>query len=98
MAVCFNCDKGAVRGRSHTHHRGVAGGRWLKRAPKTQRVFKPNLQRVTIVVQGNQAAIKLCTKCIKRIKKDTLDGKKPLLQLVNFPEPTPEAQPVAAIA
>ncbi|NMB84299.1 hypothetical protein GYA28_03340 [Candidatus Roizmanbacteria bacterium] len=78
---CFYCHKGLLYGRSHTHHRGVAGGRWKKRAPKTQRVFEPNLQRIDIVEKGEVQRVKLCTKCLKRIKKDTAEGKKPFLTL-----------------
>lgn len=61
--VCENCGKATVHGRQSTHHRGVAGKRWKKRAPVTLRTFKPNLQ----MFHG----MKLCTNCIKRIKKDT---------------------------
>ncbi|PIU28546.1 50S ribosomal protein L28 [Candidatus Woesebacteria bacterium CG07_land_8_20_14_0_80_44_9] len=60
---CENCGKETVVGRSQRHARGVAGKRWKKRAQKTPRTFKPNLQ----MFQGR----KLCTKCIKRLKKDT---------------------------
>ncbi len=68
-------------GRSHTHKRGVAGGRWKKRAPKTQRLFRPNVQKVMIVEEGDQKRVSLCMKCLKRIKKDIVDQKKPFLQL-----------------
>lgn len=88
--VCFHCDKGPMYGRSHTHRRGVAGGRWKKRAQKTARIFKPNLQKMSIIEKGVQAQILLCTKCIKRIRKDLLDGKKPFLQLVNTTTPKSE--------
>lgn len=70
-----------MHGRSHTHKRGVAGGRWKKKAPKTLRLFKPNLQKMTIFEKGEEKRIKLCTKCLKRIKKDVKDGKRPFLQL-----------------
>ena len=66
-------------GRSHTHHRGVAGGRWKKRAPKTAKAFAPNLQKVKIMVGAVEKQVKLCTKCIKRVKKDIRDGKKPFI-------------------
>ena len=66
-------------GRQHTHHRGVAGGRWKKRAPKTAKAFAPNLQKIKIMVGGVVKQVKLCTKCIKRVKKDTKDGKKPFV-------------------
>ena len=81
MNKCYNCGKGVLYGRSHTHKRGVAGGRWKKRAPKTQRIFEPNLQAVKIVEAGLEKRVKLCTKCLKRVRKDLRDGKKPFLTL-----------------
>src|SRR3989344_9546762 len=105
MNSCLICGKHTVLGRSHTHHRGVAGGRWKKRAPKTNRTFKANLQKVTVVFESQKVSVKLCAKCIKRIKKDIADGKKPILMLEHLvkpksPEPkAPEATPpVATIA
>lgn len=97
--MCFYCEKGNIAGKSHTHHRGVAGGRWKKKAPKTLRVFKPNLQPVTIIENETEFKVKLCTKCIKRIKKDTLEGKRPFLHLVTLSEEAiPKTQPVKATA
>jgi len=81
--ICFHCGKGVLYGRRHTHHRGVAGGRWKKRAPKTRRIFLPNLQKVTILEKGKEKRVKLCTKCLKRIKKDLKEGVKPFLQLAS---------------
>lgn len=78
---CFHCGKTTIFGRSHTHHRGVAGGRWKKRAPKTQKIFKPNLQKIAIMVKGKSETVRLCTKCIKRIRKDMRDGVKPFYVL-----------------
>jgi ribosomal protein L28 len=83
MFGCYHCGKGLLYGRSHTHHRGVAGGRWKKRAPKTQRIFKANLVRLSIIEKGKTFRVKLCTKCLKRIRKDMIDGKKPFLTLAN---------------
>jgi len=82
---CYHCGKGIMFGRSHTHHRGVAGGRWKKRAQKTQRTFKPNLQSIQIIENEKTLRIKLCNKCLKRVKKDLVDRKKPFLTLVNIP-------------
>ncbi|NTU47244.1 hypothetical protein HGA88_06465 [Candidatus Roizmanbacteria bacterium] len=82
--ACFNCGKGVLYGRSHTHHRGVAGGRWKKRAPKTQRIFEPNLQKVDIMNAGKEQRVKLCTKCIKRVKKDISEGVRPFVTIVKF--------------
>lgn len=84
MNKCYYCGKGVLFGRSHTHHRGVAGGRWKKRAPKTRRIFQPNLQRVNILENGETKRVRLCTKCLKRIKKDQAEGKKPFLHIVKF--------------
>ncbi len=78
---CYHCGKNVLYGRSHTHHRGVAGGRWKKRAQKTRRIFKANLLRVTIIEDNKEKRIKLCAKCLKRIKKDIKDGKKPFYQV-----------------
>lgn len=83
MVKCYHCGKSLLYGRSHTHHRGVAGGRWKKRAPKTQRIFKANLVRLNIVENGLTKRIRLCTKCLKRVRKDMTDGKKPFLTLAN---------------
>ena len=66
---CDLCNKGVQFGRSHTHHPGVAGGRWKKRAPVTKRLFKPNLQKTRILINGIMKRVKLCTKCLKKIKK-----------------------------
>lgn len=74
-----------MHGRSHTHHRGVAGGRWKKRAQKTPKLFRPNLQGVIILVDQKEMRVKLCTKCIKRVKKDIVDGKKPFVRLKTIP-------------
>ncbi|OGM80301.1 hypothetical protein A2361_01705 [Candidatus Woesebacteria bacterium RIFOXYB1_FULL_40_26] len=76
--ICDNCGKGVVIGRSQRHRRGVAGKRWLKRAPKTARTFKPNLQKISVLVNGKKVQMRLCTKCIKKLKKE-----KKLHSLVN---------------
>ncbi len=59
----------------------MAGGRWKKRAPKTLKVFSPNLQKVQIMVGKVAKQVKLCTKCLKRVKKDMKDGVTPFVKL-----------------
>ena len=81
MNICYHCGKGKIYGRQHTHHRGVAGGRWKKRAPKTQKIFEPNLQPIHIMISGVKKRVQLCTKCLKRIKKDKADGVTPFLNI-----------------
>jgi large subunit ribosomal protein L28 len=70
--ICEICGKGTVVGRAIRHKRGVAGKRWKYRAQVTPRTFKPNLQKVTVVMGDSKAQMKLCTKCIKRLK---IEGK-----------------------
>lgn len=66
---CKICGKKTAVGSSQKHRRGVAGKRWMNRAQKTRRVFKPNLQRVTLNIAGDVKKMRICGKCIKRIKK-----------------------------
>lgn len=74
---CRNCGKGVIIGRQHTHHPGVAGGRWKKRAPQTVKVFKPNLHMSRVVVDGVSKRMKLCVKCIRLLKKEASKSKEP---------------------
>lgn len=68
--VCDNCGKAVTHGRQSMHGRGVAGKRWKKRAQKTFRMFKPNLQKIAVMVNGKKVQMKLCTGCIKRFRKE----------------------------
>lgn len=66
---CFLCHKGRMVGRQHRHHPGVAGGRWKKRAPKTQKIFKPNLHWARVKIDDAMKRVRLCTKCLRLAKK-----------------------------
>jgi ribosomal protein L28 len=67
--ICEICSKSSSVGSRQRHRRGVAGKRWMTRAQKTRRVFKPNLQKVTLNIAGDIKKMRICGKCIKRIKK-----------------------------
>lgn len=67
---CDICLKKTHAGRQHTHHVGVAGGQWKKRAQTTSRDFAPNLHMVTLTFNGVKLRVKACAKCIKRSKFD----------------------------
>ena len=67
---CELCSKKTHQGRSHTHHTGVAGGQWKKRAQTTLRNFAPNLHVVTMTMKGVKMTVRACAKCIKRVKFD----------------------------
>ncbi|KKQ25379.1 MAG: LSU ribosomal protein L28P [Microgenomates group bacterium GW2011_GWC1_37_12b] len=67
--VCEFCGKSKSEGNSQTHRRGVAGKRWRKRAQVTPRTFFANLQLKTFTIDGVRKQMRVCTKCLKRIKK-----------------------------
>lgn len=58
MAKCEACGKSTTFGhnRSHSLH-------------ATNRTFRPNLQRVTVLEKGHQVHKILCTKCIRTLVK-----------------------------
>ncbi|WP_315623928.1 50S ribosomal protein L28 [Thermanaerothrix sp. 4228-RoL] len=58
MAKCEHCGKTTTFG----HRRSFS-----MRA--TNRAFKPNLQRVTLFINGRKVRKTLCTKCIKSLAK-----------------------------
>jgi large subunit ribosomal protein L28 len=84
MKKCYISGVGRMFGRSHTHHRGVAGGRWKKRAQKTNRTFEPNLQKVLIYEGGEVKRVNLATKVIKRVKFDIARGTRPKVEIIKL--------------
>jgi len=76
--VCVICGRRPRRGFSIAR-RGLAkskGGVGIKTTGRTKRSFKPNIQRVRAVVDGETRRIKVCTTCI-RSGKVTKPGKVP---------------------
>jgi len=66
--VCENCEKSTKAGRRKRHHHATG---WLYRAPRTTRVFKPNLRNITIEKDGKSKKMTVCMKCYKTLlKKD----------------------------
>jgi len=75
---CALCDKGKMIGRQHRHHKGVAGGKWLQRAQKTVKVFRPNLHAFNGFLNGEKGKWLLCTKCLRKVKANLKEkAKKP---------------------
>jgi large subunit ribosomal protein L28 len=72
MRVCQSCGKGTVIGKSGVHR---YGGGWARRAQKTTRVWKPNLHRAKITIDGKTKTVWLCTKCLRRAKKGLKETK-----------------------
>lgn len=55
---CDNCNKGIMYGHKVSHAKN-----------RSNRTFKPNLQSARVVVDGKKVHAKLCTNCIKLIRK-----------------------------
>lgn len=66
---CDRCGKGKIVFKRGRHHRGVAGGRWKHRAPKTTKISLPNLHIYNGVLNGKKGKWRLCTKCLRIAKK-----------------------------
>lgn len=56
--ICDNCGKGIMYGHLVSHAKN-----------RTNRTWKPNLHKKTIVFNGKKMNAKLCTRCIKMFKK-----------------------------
>ena len=67
MAKYEICNKHVTFGRNIRFT--ASGSSWLRRAPKTNRTFKPNIQKTTLVVEGTKVQIKVCTKCLRSLYK-----------------------------
>lgn len=65
--VCDYCGKGTVSGGSIAR-RGLPkkkGGVGLNITGRSKRKFKPNIQRVRAVIDGETRRVKVCTRCLK---------------------------------
>lgn len=60
MRTCSLCGKGTKIGRIRSHAQN-----------RTPRTFKANIQKVTIKVGDEKIGGNFCTKCLKRLKKET---------------------------
>lgn len=86
MASCDLCGKGRIFGISKTHRRGVAGGQWKKKAPKTQKIFLPNLHYSWVTIKDKKMRMRLCTKCLRMMKQGYKTESPKEALLVNTPE------------
>ena len=50
---CYVCDKGVAYGNNVSHANN-----------KTRRIWKPNLQVVRVVADGQTIKVKVCTRCL----------------------------------
>ncbi len=61
-AQCELCGKGTTFGRNIRHKHS---GRWQRKAPRTNRVYRPNLHRQVVWRDGRAARLRLCTRCLR---------------------------------
>jgi len=59
MAVCELCGKKPVSGHNVSHSNR-----------RTNRRFKPNVQPVTIYINGERKRLRICTRCLRTLYKD----------------------------
>jgi len=65
MARCQICGKKPVKGNKVIR---TGTGKWIKK--RVSVVRKPNLQSVTIMKNGQKRKMRICAKCLKRLKKE----------------------------
>ena len=65
---CEICGKGTAFGRNIRHKHS---GRWQRKAPVTNRMFKANVQVKTLTMGGETRRFKICTRCIRTTARVT---------------------------
>lgn len=55
---CENCGKGVQYGHFVSHAKN-----------RKRRIFKPNLKKVNLVINGVKQKMLLCAKCVRTVKK-----------------------------
>jgi large subunit ribosomal protein L28 len=65
MRTCDLCGKGSQRGRNIRH---AHTGQWEKRASKTRRIFKPNIHKGKVLIDGVARTVRACASCLARHK------------------------------
>ena len=66
MAKCDVCGKHTAYGRNIRHKHS---GRWERKAPRTNRTFKANVQNRTFYLDGTPVRVKVCTRCLRTALK-----------------------------
>jgi len=59
MAMCELCGKKPMFGHNVSHSNR-----------KTKRKFKPNVQRVTVILNGVPKRMRICTRCLRTLYKE----------------------------
>lgn len=91
MRVCQICGKGSIIQKSGAHQ---YGGGWAMRATKKRTVWQPNLHSVKVVYRGVRKTMRLCTKCLRRVKAEMKSHPVKKTEALETPQGTTQATPV----
>ncbi|KKS95419.1 MAG: 50S ribosomal protein L28, large subunit ribosomal protein L28 [Candidatus Gottesmanbacteria bacterium GW2011_GWA2_43_14] len=68
--ICDYCGRGIAYGNAVSHAKN-----------RVKRLFKPNLQKLKVLRDGDIVRVKFCTSCIQRLKRDKHMG---LYKSINY--------------
>ena len=60
---CDICDKRTAFGRNIRHH--ARSGKWVRKAPRTNRQFRPNVHKKRLLIDGRRKRVNICTRCLR---------------------------------
>jgi large subunit ribosomal protein L28 len=67
VAICVVTGKRTVFGRNIRHKHT---GRWQRKAHKTSRTFKPNLQKKTVIIDGEKVRVTISARGLRTLTKN----------------------------
>jgi len=75
MRICDICKKSSMIQKCGAHQ---YGGGWAMRATKKRAVWQVNLHSVKVTYKGVRRTMRLCTKCLRKVKEQMKkpEGKK----------------------
>ncbi|MDP6606278.1 MAG: 50S ribosomal protein L28 [Dehalococcoidia bacterium] len=60
---CDICGKRTRFGRNIRH--STRGSKWVRKAPRTSRFFKPNVHKKRMLIDGKWVRKNVCTRCLR---------------------------------
>lgn len=84
MRACDVCGKKSLIQKSGAHQ---YGGGWAMRAKKTRFEKEVNLHSAKVTYMGVRKTMRLCTKCLRRVKTEMLAKTKKAAEKVTPSEP-----------
>lgn len=90
MRVCDICKKKSIIQKTGAHQ---YGGGWAMRAHKTRKVWEVNLHTAKVTYQGVRRTMRLCTKCLRKVKEEML--KSPVKKYIKETPVSVSSAPIA---